>query len=420
MEKHDKLTECLKRSAAKIGQLYPVLVDAETGEVLDGRTRLKVDPNWHKKELSGLSQLEKLQIKHHANWHRKIIDRQKVLTEIAEETGWRGLKPFADFLDVSEMTISRYLPQKYKNAIQSVNAQNNPANSMLAKKVEKASQVLSETVKAVEKANCAEEKRREIVHNLKMAEQSLSLINENVAKENSTEDKISQWLNQIEADYSLWECEEQRPEGFGDKNFHGNCSPTIVFALLMRYSTLNHELILDPMAGSGTFIDVAKKLGYEDRQIIAYDIRPIRSDVKFGDAEHLGLPNESVDFIFTHFPYWKLVQYSDNKDDLSNLNLQFFIEKSEAIIKEMHRVLRKNRFFVIMIGNYRKEGILDLEAQFSMIGSHYFVLWDKIVKRIRTWQPETRGQRMGLAIARARQHGYSIVNHDTILVFRKK
>lgn len=418
MAKKDRLIDRLRRSAKDAGELYPVLID-ENGEILDGRSRLKANPNWHKKELTGLDPLEKLKVKYHANWHRKDINRQKVLTEIAEETGWRGLKPFAEFLDVSERTISTYLPQEYKIKA-SGPQQKSDIERPLIKKLEKASNILAETKKAVEKANCAEEKKQEITDTLKSTEETLSnFLDEIGVEQPNIEAQIGNWLNDIEWQYSLWECQDERPEGFGDKTFHGNCSPSLIFAVLKRYSTLSDDLILDPMAGSGTFVDVARTLGYRDDQILVRDIKPLRNDIEFGDAENTKLESESVDFIFAHFPYWKLIPYSDNRNDLSILDFKLFVEKSENIIKEMHRILKKKHFFVVMIGNLRKKGVVDLEAQFSVIGSRYFTLWDKIVKRIRTWKPETRGQRMGLAIARGRQHGYTVVNHDTILVFRK-
>jgi len=73
-----------------------------------------------------------------------------------------------------------------------------------------------------------------------------------------------------------------------------------------------------------------------------------------------------------------------------------------------------------MIGNIREGGIVDLEAKLSIMGCRHFTLWDKVVKKIRTWKQNSRGQRMGLAIARARQHNYTVTNHDTLLVFRKE
>ena len=96
-----------------------------------------------------------------------------------------------------------------------------------------------------------------------------------------------------------------------------------------------------------------------------------------------------------------------------------FIEWTEKVFIEMKRILRFKGYFIIMIGNMRDRGVIDLESYISLQGSKYLTLWDKIIKMIRTWAPETKGSRMGLAQARAKEHNYSIPNHDTILVFRK-
>jgi len=352
VKKKETTVENIRRSAKDIGQLYPVLVDADTGEILDGRNRLKADPDWKKRLVKTKDKLEKLKVKHHANWHRKTISRQKVLTEIAEETGWRGLAPFANFLDVSKVTISKYLPQKYRKQI----------------------------------------------HRSKELTPLTLFENFNFA-------------------LSTWEAEEERPEGYGSKDFHGNCSPTIIYGLLSRYATQN-DVILDPMAGSGTFFDVGKAMGF--KKILVRDVRSVRGDILKADAEKTGLEDESVDFIFTHFPYWRLIQYTENDDaDLSRLTFAEFISKTDRIFREMHRVLKKNKFFAVMIGNMRKAKLLDIETEFSLLGRQYFTLWDKIIKQIRTWKPETHGQRMGLAIARAKARKSTVINHDTILVFRK-
>jgi len=329
------------------------LVD-ENGEVIDGRTRIKAKPDWRKQVVEGLNDEQKLKIKYHANWHRKDFNRSKALTEIAEVTGWRGLEPFAKFLDVSQMTISRYLPEKYKLKHDS-----------------------SHTL-----TDC------EVFENFNFT-------------------------------FSVWNAQLERPEGYGSKDFRGNCSPTVIFGLLSKYSQLN-DVVFDPMAGSGTFIDVARAMGHEDKQIIARDIFPKRDDIEYGDAEQTNLPDESVDFIFAHFPYWKLIEYTHaDSNDLSRLTYADFCSKSEGIVREMHRILKKGKFFTVMIGNVRHKGIVDLEALFSQIGAKHFTLWDKIIKIIRTWKQETRGQRMGLEIARAKAHKRTVVNHDTILVFRK-
>ena len=47
--------------------------------------------------------------------------------------------------------------------------------------------------------------------------------------------------------FSLWDCLEKRPEGYGSEDFHGNCSPAVVYGLLSRYASEN-DVILDDMA----------------------------------------------------------------------------------------------------------------------------------------------------------------------------
>ncbi len=428
MVKREKIiTKQLRASEKIVGQLYPVLIDADTGETLAGRERLVANSNWRRREMKiqgeteEAKEIKRLQIKHHENWNRKDIDKKSCLTEIAERTGWMGLKPFADFLGVSEMDISRYLPQIYKDEIKSKAAKSKSANNPLAKKAKKATKILKETRKAVEKSPLAEEKKEKITSFIETTENILVNLSEELTSNDPTiEDRIDTWLNEIEVQYSLWECLEERPEGFGDAGFQGNCSPTIIAAVLRKYSSLEDKLILDPVAGSGTFIDVAKLMGYRDDQILARDIRPLRDDIIFGDAIDTNLPDESVNFIFAHLPYWKLIQYTENEPrDASRFTYDEFLLWSEKFIVEMKRILIRKRFIVVMIGNRRRKGVVDLEAQLSVIGSKHLNLWDKVIKKIRTWSPETRGQRMGLAIARARQHGYTVTNHDTLLIFRK-
>ena len=431
MVKREKiLTKQLRASEKLVGQLYPVLIDADTGETLAGRERLVANSNWRREEMKiqGETEEEKeikrLQIKHNENWARKDIDKKANLTEIAERTGWRGLKPFADFLGVSEKTISKYLPQKYKKQVQTHGTRGEGKkveDGSTSKKIKKASKILKETRKAIEKSPIAEEKKEEITSSIETTENILANLSEDLASDDpSNENRIDTWLNEIEVQYSLWECLEERPEGFGDAGFQGNCSPTIIAAVLKKYSSLEDKLIFDPLAGSGTFIDVAKLMGYRDDQILARDIRSLREDIVDGDAIDTKLLDNSVDFIFAHFPYWKMIEYTeDDPRDASRFSYDNFLRWCEEVIIEMKRILRRKRVLVVMIGNRRKKGVLDLEAELSIIGSKHLTLWDKVIKRIRTWSPETRGQRMGLAIARAKQHGYTVTNHDTLLIFRK-
>jgi hypothetical protein len=66
----------LKKSE-KIGQLYPVLVDAK-GNVIDGFHRLEVDPKWRREKIPEIDTEEKLLVARCvANWHRRQVTREE-------------------------------------------------------------------------------------------------------------------------------------------------------------------------------------------------------------------------------------------------------------------------------------------------------------------------------------------------------
>ena len=66
----------LKKSK-KIGQLYPVLLDAK-GNVIDGFHRLEADPNWRTEKLPEVNTEEKLLVARCvANWHRRQVSREE-------------------------------------------------------------------------------------------------------------------------------------------------------------------------------------------------------------------------------------------------------------------------------------------------------------------------------------------------------
>jgi len=95
------------------------------------------------------------------------------------------------------------------------------------------------------------------------------------------------------------------------------------------------DVVLDPMSGSGTMVDVCKELKCKCR---AFDINLVlyRADIEFGDARKLPLDNESVDFVFIHFPYWRMHYYTDppHPADLSRMDHENFFKASKRLFKQ--------------------------------------------------------------------------------------
>lgn len=75
-----------------------------------------------------------------------------------------------------------------------------------------------------------------------------------------------------------------------------------------------------------------------------------------GDARNLYfIENNSIDLICTHPPYSNIIKYSEDIDgDLSRFDIPDFIKEMKKVADECYRVLRKNKYCAILIGDIRR------------------------------------------------------------------
>jgi DNA modification methylase len=135
----------------------------------------------------------------------------------------------------------------------------------------------------------------------------------------------------------------------GDNKYPGVTPAFILWNLIQRY-TKEGDLVIDPMCGSGTTIDVCKE---ENRRVLGFDIVPYRADIKQADARNLPLGNEVADFVFVDSPYSDNIRYSDHPDCIGKIsceNKAFFIEL-EKVVKEVYRILKPNKNMAWLIGD---------------------------------------------------------------------
>ncbi len=73
------------------------------------------------------------------------------------------------------------------------------------------------------------------------------------------------------------------------------------------------------------------------------DCTHIEPEIHLSDARNLNFIKDfSIDLICTHPPYANIIQYSeDNENDLSHLELKYFLLEMEKVAKESYRVLKK-------------------------------------------------------------------------------
>ncbi|MGB9721275.1 MAG: TRM11 family SAM-dependent methyltransferase [bacterium] len=160
----------------------------------------------------------------------------------------------------------------------------------------------------------------------------------------------------------------------GDNKFNGVTPALVIWNLLQRY-TKPGDLVVDPMCGSGTTIDVAKEL---DRKVIGYDIAPYRPDIVQNDARNIPLPDDSVDFVFIDSPYSNNVRYSDHPDCIGKISAERkeFFDELEKVAKEIHRILKPERNMGWLIGDHWRK-----QSGFIPVG---FTLYQRLCKHFET------------------------------------
>ena len=134
------------------------------------------------------------------------------------------------------------------------------------------------------------------------------------------------------------------------------------------------------------------------------------------------LESKSVQFILMHPPYMDIVKFTDNKNDLSQIdNIKEFIQKFKVVCENTLKYLDKNRYFAIVIGDvYKNSEVLPLGFYaMDMIKRNFKVkLKGTIVKNIES----NRGKlgAGGIWRYRALRSDYYIFKHEYIFIFKKE
>lgn len=239
---------------------------------------------------------------------------------------------------------------------------------------------------------------------------------------------------------TLWIIDKRDNSGAHNGNYHGNFVPQIPRQLLTRY-TKKGDWVLDPFMGSGTTLIESQRLkrhsiGIELQKSVAKEaFERIQSEhseecntkVYVGNSKtieiekllsHLGI--EKVQFIIMHPPYWDILKFSDDADDLSNANtLDDFLNSFGEVIDNMTKILEKNRYCALVIGDkYANSQIVPLGFQcMNLFLERNFILKAILVKNF----DETKGKSNKQAIWRYRAlaSDFYIFKHEYIFIFKK-
>ena len=161
---------------------------------------------------------------------------------------------------------------------------------------------------------------------------------------------------------TLWEYPSQHygDEIQGDKNYTGATPSWVIWQLLKRY-TKPKQLVVDPMCGSGTTLDVARDLG---RRAVGYDVasHKRRSDIFNADARKLPLEDGKADFVFIDPPYSTHIDYSNDPRCIGKLDAggedggEAYYGAMRAVIAEIDRILKPGRHMGLYVSDsFRKD-----------------------------------------------------------------
>lgn len=229
---------------------------------------------------------------------------------------------------------------------------------------------------------------------------------------------------------TVWSFPERGNWATHDSKWRGNWSPYVPRNLILRYSQ-EGDLVLDQFAGGGTTLVEAKLL---NRNVIGVDINPIAIEtcerkcnfdrencgdveIKLGNAVKLDfIEDDSIDLICTHPPYSDIIRYSDNiKGDLSCLAMKEFLSEIFKVAKESYRVLKKDKYCAILMGDMRKNGMVkplafETMKMFELAG---FKLKEIIMKE------QHNCKATGYWKTNSIKYNFLLLAHEYLFVFKK-
>lgn len=171
---------------------------------------------------------------------------------------------------------------------------------------------------------------------------------------------------------TVWAFPDRGKWATHDAKYRGNWSPYIPRNVILRYSQ-EGDTVLDPFVGGGTTAVEAK---LTNRNFVGFDINPeavglsrqkcdfpfdttATSIIEAADARKLPLNDNSIDLICAHPPYADIIHYSEDiEGDLSLLPIKEFLFEMGKVADELFRVLKKGKFCAILMGDMRKQGMV--------------------------------------------------------------
>ena len=213
--------------------------------------------------------------------------------------------------------------------------------------------------------------------------------------------------------YDVWSF--RHDHGFGIP--HPGAIPPAIVAHTLHYFTPPDGLVVDPMAGGGTTLDVCQAMG---RRCLAYDLEPTRPDIHYHDIR-LGFPRQTTgsDLIFCDPPYHTMLAQSYTPDSIATAPLSEWVVFLHRLACHAFATLRAGGYLALLLAAQTEK---DLPAGFGYL-DHAFCGYMAALRA--GFLPERRiscpmdGSYLPQHVRRARNDGRLLGQVRDLLIMRK-
>ncbi|MCD4783628.1 MAG: site-specific DNA-methyltransferase [Candidatus Eremiobacteraeota bacterium] len=255
---------------------------------------------------------------------------------------------------------------------------------------------------------------------------------------------LNRWkeYNHVNTD-SLWIEKKRSRAGNHMASYWGNFIPQIPQQMMLRF-TKQREYVLDTFSGSGTTMIECRRLG---RNGVGIELNPeaaknsrfvvesqenpfdVKTDVIEANSATIDYKKvldergiKKVQLIVMHPPYYDIIKFSENGEDLSNAaSVDDFLDRMDMIVRNSAPALENGRYMCLVIGDKYTGGEwipLGFYAMQRILSSGFYKLKSIVVKNFQ----ETKGKRNQKELWRYRAlvGGFYLFKHEYIFLFQKE
>ena len=213
--------------------------------------------------------------------------------------------------------------------------------------------------------------------------------------------------------YDVWNY-NTNDDSYGLKGYPGRIPGQIIENILHRY-TKPFDIVVDPMAGSGTTLDVCKVML---RRYRAYDIEPVSDEIKKWNVKE-GYPEEckGCNLIFLDPPYYKKKEEEYGEGSVSALSREAYLTFFEKLAKDSYDTLKKGGYLAFLMSNY-----IDYENNRGSVFVYQYVNYfikAAFTPIIEIQCPLSTEQYTGFQVNQAKILGKVLVRSRSLFIFQK-